>query len=211
LQLRQRGAFIRRLIGHGNTVGELTVEQRSSEKALIQRLLAGEQEACVELVREYHAPIYRLLFHLCGDRHRAEDLVQETFASAWVGLSSFSGGSSLATWLYRIAYRKFLDARRKSTSMRVVHDVADDRADDETMDPVMRVVANEDASRLYDAIARLPDDERTVIVLHHLQGMKYEQITEMTGVPAGTLRWRKSQALESLRRLLQVKLEYEID
>ena len=187
------------------------MEQRSTEKDLIQRLRAGDQEACVKLVREYHAPIYRLLFHLCGDRHRAEDLVQETFASAWAGLGSFGGASTLATWLYRIAYRKFLDARRKSPSMRIAHDAADNRADDGTMDPVMRVVADEDTSRLYEAIAQLPDDERAVIVLHHLQGMRYEQIAEMTGVPDGTLRWRKSQALERLRRLLQEKLEYEID
>jgi RNA polymerase sigma-70 factor, ECF subfamily len=187
------------------------VEQRSIEKDLIQRLRAGEQEACVELVREYHAPIYRLLFHLCSDRHRAEDLVQETFASAWAGLGSFGGASTLATWLYRIAYRKFLDARRKSLSMRIAHDAADDRADDGTMDPVMRVVANEDTFRLYEAIARLSDDERLVVVSHYLEGMKFEQIAEMTGVPAGTLRWRKSQALERLRRMLQEKLEYEID
>jgi RNA polymerase sigma-70 factor (ECF subfamily) len=187
------------------------VEQRSTEKDLIQRLRAGEQEACVELVREYHAPIYRLLFHLCGDRHRAEDLAQETFASAWGGLSNFGGASSLATWLYRIAYRKFLDAQRKSPPVRVVHDAADDRADDGALDPVMRAVADEDSSRLYQAIAQLRDDERLVVVSHYLEGMSYEQIAEVTGVPAGTLRWRKSQALESLRRLLQVKLEYEID
>jgi RNA polymerase sigma-70 factor (ECF subfamily) len=187
------------------------VEQRSTEKVLIQRLLAGEQEAGVELVREYHAPVYRLLFHLCGDRHRAEDLVQETFASAWAGLRSFGGASTLATWLYRIAYRKFLDARRKSPLMRIAHDAAADRVDDGALEPFTRVVADEDASRLYDAIAQLPDDERAVIVLHHLQGMRYEQIAELTGVPAGTLRWRKGQALERLRRLLQEKLEYEID
>jgi RNA polymerase sigma-70 factor (ECF subfamily) len=178
------------------------VEQRA-DKALVERILAREHDACVQMVREHHAAVSRLLFHLCRDRHRAEDLTQETFANAWAGLGGFGGSSSLKTWLHRIAYRKFLDSERRQTV--VVHSpsAAEFECEDAgSPDPVAAAMSGEDSRQLYDALAQLQPEERDVVVLHYLQGLNYEEISHVTGVPAGTLRWRKSQALESLRRLL---------
>jgi len=184
------------------------VEQRS-DKTLVQRILAREHDACVELVREHHAPIYRLLFHWCRNEHQAEDLTQETFASAWTGLKGFSGASSLRTWLHRIAFRKFVDSERRGSLRNAVGEPAIDAVDEDSPDPVKLAVADEDAQRLYEALSQLEPDENHVVVLHYLQGLNYEEISAVLGVPAGTLRWRKSRAMESLRRLLQEKLEYE--
>jgi RNA polymerase sigma-70 factor, ECF subfamily len=188
------------------------LEERHADRRLVRRILAGDQQACVELVRQHHAALYRMLFHLCRDEHRAEDLVQETFASAWTGLAEFSGTSALGTWLYRIGYRKFLDVERRRTSR--VDESSDDavaRSDERSPDPVQAAIADEDAAQLYDALAKLPPEERDVVVLHHLQGLTFDEISEVVGVPPGTLRWRKSRALVGLRRLLQEKYEYETD
>jgi RNA polymerase sigma-70 factor (ECF subfamily) len=186
------------------------VKQRS-EKALIKRIRAQDQEACVLLVREHHAPIYRLLFHLCRDPHQAEDLVQETFASAWKSLETFNGTSPIGTWLHRIAYRKFLDARRRRPDPGSTADTAIDPIDKRATDPVAMALVDEDSKQLYEALSRLNPDEREVVVLHYLQGMSCQQIAEIIGVPAGTVRWRKSNSLKNLRSLLQEKLEYETD
>jgi RNA polymerase sigma-70 factor (ECF subfamily) len=179
------------------------------ERALVDRIVAGDQRACAELIHEHHAPIYRLLVHLCRDVHLAEDLVQETYAAAWMGMGRFGGVSSLRTWLYRIAYRKFLDSQRRRT-------LASDNGVVElaavgSCDPVETAIAGEDASRLYVALSDLPREERDVVVMHYLQGLKFDEIAEVLDVPAGTLRWRKGRAFESLRRLLCEKVEHEVE
>jgi RNA polymerase sigma-70 factor (ECF subfamily) len=184
--------------------------EQTIEKALVQRILARERDACMQLIREHHGPIFRLLFHLCRNEHRAEDLTQETFASAWVGLRDFGGASSLRTWLHRIAYRKFLDSeRRQRPASNSTVSAEFDCADDGSPDPVALAIVQENSRQLYEALAQLNDEDRDVIVLHYLQGLSYEDIAEVVGVPAGTLRWRKSRAIESLRGLLRKTLEYE--
>jgi RNA polymerase sigma-70 factor (ECF subfamily) len=186
--------------------------EQCEERALVGRIMAGDQTACAQLIREHHASIYRLLAHLCRDTHQAEDLVQETFAAAWAGIGGFGGASSLRTWLYRIAYRKFLDSQRQRAVAidAVIGNSAFDAAGS-AAGPVALAMAGEDSTRLYLAIAELPEDERDVVVMHYLQGMKYEEIAVVLEVPAGTLRWRKGRALESLRRLLGEKATYEVE
>jgi len=165
----------------------------------------------VQLVREHHAPIYRLLFHLCRDPHQAEDLVQETFARAWTSLETFNEASSIGTWLHQIAYRKFLDSRRRRPPPDSTTDLAIDPIDKRVTDPAVMALLGEDSKQLYEALNRLKPDERHVIVLHYLQGMSCQQIAELIEAPAGTVRWRKSRAIENLRALLREKVEYEIE
>src|SRR3954466_15998005 len=101
------------------------VTQRS-DKLLVKSILEGNREACVELIGQYHAPIYRLLVHLSRDAHLAEDLAQETFLAAWAKIGSFNAESSLHTGLHAIAYRKFIDAHRRkerSVTTRADHSI----------------------------------------------------------------------------------------
>jgi len=186
--------------------------QQITDQALVSRILAHDEHACAEMIGAHHAVIYRLLFHLCRDQHLAEDLVQETFASAWASLEEFRGGSSLSTWLHRIAYRKFLDLqRRKSPLVGAVREMEFEQSDDANPDPLAAAMAEENSAQLYEAVSQLESDERDVVVLHYFQGLTFVQIAEVMGVPAGTLRWRNGRGLEILRRLLQKKLEYEIE
>src|SRR5436305_14025797 len=78
----------------------------------VRNLRAGRPEACAELVRAHYPAVYRFLVHLTRDVHQAEDLTQEAFAAAWEKIATFQGRAALATWLHRIAYTKFIDARR---------------------------------------------------------------------------------------------------
>src|SRR5262249_10318749 len=82
------------------------------DQRLVNNLRAGHPEACAELVRGHYQAVYRFLVHLTRDVHWAEDLTQETFAAAWERLATFQGRATLATWLHRIAYTKFIDAQR---------------------------------------------------------------------------------------------------
>ena len=79
---------------------------------MLSNLRTGRPEACAELIRVHYQKVYRFLVHLTGDVHRAEDLTQETFVSAWEKIATFQGRATLATWLHRIAYTKFIDGQR---------------------------------------------------------------------------------------------------
>jgi RNA polymerase sigma-70 factor, ECF subfamily len=177
---------------------------RWSEESLASRIVAGNREACVQFVRLHHAPIYRLLVRLCGDRHLAEDLTQETFAAGWAGIGAFNGTCSLGTWLHRIAYRKFVDAYRRGSrgNIRSNADEAIRQIHSTARNPLDEVLAGEQSRELQRAIDRLKPAERDVIVLHYLQGLSFREMAHVLDEPAGTVKWRTSQALEDLRTLL---------
>ena len=82
------------------------------DQRLLRNLRTHRPEACAELVRGHYQTVYRFLVHLTHDVHQAEDLTQETFAAAWEKIATFQGRATLATWLHRIAYTKFIDAQR---------------------------------------------------------------------------------------------------
>src|SRR5205085_8519231 len=83
-----------------------------ADRELLDAIRAGRREACARLVHDHYQAIYRFLLHLTRDGPEAEDLTQETFAAAWEKIGAFEGRSALGTWLHRIAYGKFVDARR---------------------------------------------------------------------------------------------------
>jgi RNA polymerase sigma-70 factor (ECF subfamily) len=179
-----------------------------SENALVKRILAGDHEACVELIGQYHAPIYRLLVHLCRDAHLAEDLAQESFLAAWAKIGSFHATSSLNTWLHRIAYRKFIDAHRRSErNIAISADASIDQVQSNASNPYHSALASDQNHRLYRALDRLTSAQRDVVVLHYLQGLSYEELADVLDQPSGTVKWRTRQALDALRRALEDKIE----
>jgi RNA polymerase sigma factor (sigma-70 family) len=183
------------------------VTQRS-DNSLIKRILAGNHEACVELIRQYHAPIYRLLLHLSRDSHLAEDLAQETFLAAWAKIESFNAASSLNTWLHAIAYRKFIDSRRRhSRTVTTQGDASVEQVQAHTPNPYDSALASEESHRLYHALDCLKPADRDVVVLHFLQGLSYEELAAVLGQPTGTVKWRTRLALEKLRSALENRIE----
>jgi RNA polymerase sigma-70 factor (ECF subfamily) len=174
----------------------------------VKRILTGNHEACVELVRQYHAPIYRLLVHLARDAHLAEDLTQETFLAAWAKMGGFNSASSLNTWLHTIAYRKFIDAHRRSErSVKAGPDGSIDQLQAKNPGPYASALASEETRRLYRAVDCLKPAERDVVVLHYLQGLSYEELAAVVGQPTGTVKWRTRQALDNLRSALEQNID----
>ena len=139
-----------------------------------------------------------MLVHLTGEVHQAEDLTQETFVSAWEKIAAFQGRATLATWLYRIAYTKFIDGRRsqqRTTGMSRRHPSPASSPDD----PLEIVMADDEARHLYRALDELDAPERTLLVLHYLQGLSYRDMALVFREPTGTVKWRTSEALDRLR------------
>jgi RNA polymerase sigma-70 factor (ECF subfamily) len=174
---------------------------KSDEQQLVDGFRAGRPDACAAVVRGHYEAVYRFLVHLTRDVHQAEDLTQETFAAAWEKSATFQGRSSLATWLHRIAYTKFLDALR--TGRRAAQ-LQERRSSVPvlTTEPFDSVMADDEARRLYQALENMRAPDRAVLALHYLQGLSYREMAAVLDEPAGTIKWRTSEALNRLRAAL---------
>jgi RNA polymerase sigma-70 factor (ECF subfamily) len=182
------------------TVGGERVTE-PDEQCLANDLRAGRPEACAAVVRAHYPVVYRFLVHLTGDAHQAEDLTQDVFAAAWEKRATFQGRSTLATWLHRIAYTKFLDARRAARrAAGMLERFANSKGP--PADPFDAVAADDEARRLYRALHGLDPAERSALVLHYLQGLSYREMAVVLGEPAGTVKWRTAEALKRLRARL---------
>jgi RNA polymerase sigma-70 factor (ECF subfamily) len=134
----------------------------------------------------------------------AEDLTQETFAAAWANIHSFKGRASFRTWLHQIAYRKFIDSRRRlQRDAALAATLRKEQNDSErTSNPLSRLAADEDSRILYDAIRTLNSHEYVAVVLHYIQGLSFREMAQVLDVPIGTVKWQNSRALKNLKELL---------
>ena len=142
--------------------------------------------------------------YLTGDASIAEDLTQETFTSAWANISSYKGRASLATWLHKIAYHKFVDLSRKHKRQAALVDGLKGENCDvpESLNPLYKLAADENSRLLREAIHKLQSPEYTVIVLHYIQDLSFREMAKVLDEPVGTIKWRTSRALKRLRTFL---------
>ncbi|MBA4062793.1 MAG: RNA polymerase subunit sigma [Isosphaera sp.] len=167
----------------------------------------GRREAFGELVTRYQARLYNAAIRLVDGPEDAADVVQDAFLSAFQSLHSFKGDAEFFTWLYRIAFNTAISLKRKKrAAVSLDAGRADGRIDpddpSEYVKPGAGLERTEDERRLHEAIARLSHEHREVLVLKDLDGLKYEDIAEVLGVPIGTIRSRLHRARLELRELL---------
>lgn len=184
----------------------------TSEAALVERIAAGEQSACAELVSGHERMVFQLALHMFGDRDEALDLSQDVFLSVFRTIHKFRGQSALKTWIYRIVInharnrQRWWRRRHKADQVSLDAHVAAHgelrQAGDETS-PDRALARKELAERLWTALDELPFDQRTVIVLREIEGMSYEEIAFSSGVAVGTVKSRLTRARQTLRRQLQ--------
>jgi len=181
-----------------------------SEKKLVERAVSGEQEAYGLLVERFGPVVTKTLYYTVGDLGEAEDLAQEVFLRAYRGLGTFRGGSTFRTWLYRIVHNVSASyfARKKALkrSAQVLSLDSGEareppaRAD---CDSRGRTEAGELREVVKKAIRALPEDMRELVVLRDVEDRSYEEISESTGLPIGTVKSRIHRG----RLLLREKLK----
>ena len=150
-------------------------------------------EACAEPIHAHYQGVYRFLLHLTRDVALAEDLTQDTFVKVWEIIGSFAGRSSVATWLHRIAYGKFVDTHRRARRGLEVHDlVRQQTATATSTTPLDEAIADDQTRHLYAVLRRLESRDQVLLVLHYFQGLSYRDMAEVLDEPANTLKWRRS-------------------
>ena len=184
----------------------------SADWALVQQCASGDEEACTRLVTDHQRMVYQLGLHLLGDPQEAADLSQEVFLRIFRTLAQFRGQSTLRTWIYRIVVNQASNRqrwwRRRKRGQQVpldehtaAHGELPESRSYAMPDQVLQ--QRETAGRVWNALDKLPFDQRAVIVLREIVGLSYEEIATSLGVAVGTVKSRLARARGNLRDALR--------
>ncbi len=178
---------------------------------LIARLQAGDQAAYAQLVEEHAGKIYRLALRLMGNEADAEDVLQETFLSAFKSMDRFEARSSLSTWLYRIASNAALMRLRRKEPEQVSVDEPVERDDGELIPrqlfdfcclPEEDLLREEARAEMQRAVDELPPSLRSVFVLRDIEGLSTEETAEALDLSVSAVKSRLMRARLKLRERL---------
>ncbi len=195
-------------------------EQRAQvaarDLAWVEAARTGDRQAFGQLVEAYQQRVYSLAFGIVRNREDAWDVAQEAFVKAYRSLDRFQGNSAFYTWLYRITYNLSIDHLRAKNRREMV-DISENRKMEKVlaesgqnrMDAQPEKMADrKELSRvLKDAMAKLSDKHRAIIVLREVEGLAYEEMAEVLGISKGTVMSRLFHARQNLKTLLSPYLE----
>ncbi|MBL8046944.1 MAG: sigma-70 family RNA polymerase sigma factor [Anaerolineales bacterium] len=177
------------------------------ERLWLQQALTGDVEAFGRLVNEHQRFVYNLALRALGQPQDAEDVAQEAFVRAWLGLPNFRGQARFSTWLYRIVtnlcYNR-LPRLRKDLSALGDESLPD--IPDETAPPHTQLESEERRTFLHHAIEQLPESYKLLVTLRFQQELSYEEIATITSLPLGTV---KTGIFRARARLRQALNDYE--
>jgi RNA polymerase sigma-70 factor (ECF subfamily) len=181
-----------------------------SDEELVARATAGDEDCFNQLVVRWERPIYALAFRTLGREEDARDVVQEAFLRAYRGLKGFKGQAKFSSWLYRITINLCRDWMRRDRRAPLVAvpegvdpmDLADERA--APSESVEDLVARREMSAAVSrAMADLPDEQRTAILLKEYHGLTFQEIADLLDCPLSTVKTRLYQGLTVLRGRLE--------
>jgi len=173
---------------------------------LLGRMRDNDPDAGEKLVLRYHEPLIRYLYRLSGSMPTAEDLHQQTWLSVMEHIEKFdvsTGGGGFKAWLFRIATNKANDLWRSAKRQRSAYDGAMRIAPGEAPQAGQRIEGVEEAAKLRDAIARLPEAQRQVLLLRYYSGLKFVEIAETLGCPLNTALGRMHKAMNKLKEMME--------
>lgn len=175
---------------------------------LIARSLAGREDGFEELVRRYQRPMIGYVYRMTNDYDAALDVTQEIFIKVYNSLERYKTEYKFSTWLYRIAHNAAIDYLRRNSNGEVSLEI---EADDETFErplessnpsPEKMRQLSEWREEIGVVVQKLSPAYRELILLRHSQDMSYDEISEITGLPLGTVKNRLFRAREMMRQLL---------
>ena len=166
-----------------------------SEQMLVDKVLSGDQEACMRLVNNYSRMVGTVIWRATGDDRIVEDLSQETFLRVFRAMAYFDSRGKLSTWIYTIANRVAIDHLRKTKRWREespadesASDMEKTRADLESPDPENALAQKEIRDVIRDELAQLPEAYRLALVYTAIDELDYQTVAGMMNIPVGTLK-----------------------
>ncbi len=178
------------------------------DSTLVERCLRGDSAAWEDLVRQHSRRVYGLCYRFTGRDSEAQDLTQDVFMRVFRSLATFrSTEGSFGTWLARLTRNLLIDHYRRTRNERVTDSIEEQLPRVEETSMVARsdaAVAGREASELLQgALAKLSPELRETIILRDLQDMEYREISQILGIPEGTVKSRLNRGRTELARLLK--------
>jgi len=202
------------------TLGDLAsaIGARSQEEAaIVAELKAGSETAYAWLIGEFQQPVYGLVYRIVNDPADAADTTQDVFLKVFRGMNHFHGGSSLKTWIYRIALHEAANRRRwwfrhkaRETSIEPPESGGPSAGEnamqvaltDHADSPFDSVAHHEVQRRVEEELRHVPEPYRTTLILRDLEEMSYEEIAEVLEISLGTVKSRLTRGRDALRQRL---------
>lgn len=168
------------------------------ETRLMLRVKEGDAAAFEELYGLFKRPLANFLYRLCWNRQLVDDLMQDVFLRLWRAAPNYEPTAKVSTYVFRIAHNLWINEGMKRREQ-AIQDL--ERSGD--MDPGEDLVRGETQAAVKKAIDELPDGERECLVLSEYNGLKYAEISEILGIPVGTVKSRIFSAVQRLREKLK--------
>jgi len=186
-------------------------DMASSDEELVTLSMGGDVDSFNQLVLRWERPIYSLAYRVLGREEDARDVAQETFLRAFRALPGFKGQAKFSSWLYRIALnlcRDWIRKQRRAPVQQLPEGVDPSELAGSTgpAESIEDLVARRELSgSVAEAMALLPEEQRTAIILKEYHGMTFQEIADLQGCPLSTVKTRLYQGLTVLRRQLERK------
>ena len=182
------------------------------EKSLIKNLKAKNEEAFKILVEKYKDLVYSTIIPIIQNIDDADDLTQEVFIQIYKSIKNFKEKSSLSTWIYKISISKAYEhLRYKKRKKRFSILVNIFREDDSLIDipdfhhPGIQLEQKENAKILFDAIEKLPDNQKNIYILKNIQGLSYKKISDIMEKSVASVESILFRAKNNLKNILEKK------
>lgn len=203
-----------RLTGEKARITDLGREPRLirttwTDEELVARSIEGDVDSFNQLIVRWERPIYALAYRTIGREDEARDIVQDAFLRAYRALPGFKGQSKFSSWLYRITLNLCRDWMRKQRRSPTVEtpegvDLIELASEQGPVESIEALVSRREIGRVVaEAMKRLPEEQRTAIVLKEYHGLTFQEIAELQGCPLSTVKTRLYQGLSVLRRHLE--------
>lgn len=181
------------------------------EQKLIKDALAGDSKSFERLMRLYSRKIYSFVYRMVRDEETANELVQDFFIKIYTVLHKYNFTYKFSTWAYRICYNLVIDHVRKNqvsvdslddefVTQKALHE-SDNYVSDNGFDQLEQAEIRE---LVWDSVEKIPLKFRELVLLRYLDGLKYEEIAEITDLPVGTIKNRIFKAKELLREEIRI-------
>ncbi len=208
-------AFDEEKLGEAAMTADTSSARLSVEDEFIEKLRQGDAAAFDTFVQRYSSDIYGLLYRITEDAEEAGDLTQETFIKAFKAIKKFRGDAELKTWLFRIAVNQsknhFRWWKRRKREKTVSLDAPIGNSDTpmsetfstNSLNPEETTLQNEREKFLKEALKELPDIFREAVILCDIEGLSYEEISNVLEINMGTVKSRIARGREELRKKLK--------
>jgi RNA polymerase sigma-70 factor (ECF subfamily) len=180
-----------------------------TDEELVDRSRSGDVESFNQLIIRWERPIYALAYRVIGREEEARDVCQEAFLRAFRALPGFKGQAKFSSWLYRITLNLCRDWIRRHRRVQIQQmpedtDPLDLAAQMGPVESIEDLAARRELTVVVErAMALLPDEQRTAIILKEYHGLTFQEIADLQGCPLSTVKTRLYQGLTVLRRHLE--------